>query len=118
MLGSARDPVIMKDGVDQGRRAVRVAVEQRLNRGGRRVEQRRHGRRFAVNDLRWRAHRRAVPDLMYLRRGRRGWCRRHGRRAYALIAEQLVGRGLIAGTFAAVVEDVLVMITAVLVIVQ
>lgn len=43
MLGSARDPVIMKDGVDQGRRAVRVAVEQRLNRGGRRVEQRRHG---------------------------------------------------------------------------
>lgn len=119
LLGGARDPVIVKYGVDQGRRVVRVAVEQRLYRGGRRVEQRRHGRRFAVNNLRRRTHRRAVPDLMDLRRGRRGWRRRHGRRAHAaLIAEQLVGRGLIAGALAAVVIDVLVMIAAVLVVVQ
>lgn len=118
LLGGARDPVIMEYGVDQGRRAVRVAVEQRLYRGGRRAEQRRHGGRFAVNDLRRRTHRRAVPDLD-LRRGRRRWRRRHGRRAYgALIAEQLVGRGLIAGALAAVVEDVLVMVAAVLVVVQ
>lgn len=118
VLGGARDPVIVKYGVDQGRRAVDVVVEQRLDRGGRRVEQRRHGRRFAVNDLRRRAHRRTVPNLMDLRRGRRGWRRRHGRRAYALTAEQLVGRGLIAGAFAAVVEDVLMMVAAVLIVVQ
>jgi len=44
------------------------------------------------------------------------WRRRYGRRT--LIAEQLIGRGLIAGTLAAVVEDILVMVTAILVIVQ
>lgn len=114
-LGGARDPVIMKYGIDQGRRTVRVAVKQRLYRGGRRVEQRRHGRRFVVNDLRRRAHRRAVSDLVNLRRG---WRRRHGRAHGALVAEQLVGRGLIAATLAAVVEDVLVMIATVLVVVQ
>lgn len=119
LFGGARDPVIMIYGVDQGRRVVRVTVKQRLYRGGRRVEQRRHGRRFVVNDLRRRAYRRAIPDLMDLRRRWRGWRRRHGRRAHgALIAEQLVGSGLVAGALAAVVEDILVMIAAVLVVVQ
>lgn len=119
VFGGARNSVIMKDGVDQGRWAVLVAIEERLYRGGRRAEQRRHGGRFAVNDLRRRAYRRAVPDLMDLRRGRWGWRRWHGRRAYAaLIAEQLVGRGLIAGALTAVVEDVLVMVATVFVVVQ
>lgn len=115
LFGCARDAVIMKDGVDQGRRTVGVAVEQRLYRGRGGVEQRRNGRRFVVNDLRRRAHRRAVPDLMNLRRGRR---RGHGRRAGgALIAEQLIRRGLVVGALV-VVEDVLTMIAAVLVVVQ
>jgi len=118
VFSSAHDPMIVKDRVDQSRRIVRVAVEQRLYRGRCR-EQRRHGRWFVVNDLRWRTHRRAVPDLMDLRRRWRGWRRRYGRRAYGtLITEQLIGRGLIAGALAAIVENILMMVTAVLVIVQ
>lgn len=118
LLGGARDPVIVKDGVDQGRRAVHVVIEQRLYRGRRRAEQRRYGRWFAVNNLRWRTDRRGIPDLN-LWRWRRGWRRRYGRRAYgALIAKQLIGRGLIAGALVTVVEDVLVMVAAVLVVVQ
>lgn len=80
LFGGAGDTVIVKDGVNQGW-AVGVAVEQRLDRRGRGVEQRRHGRRFVVNDLR--THRRTEPNLMYLRRLRR----LDGRRADALIAE-------------------------------
>lgn len=114
LLGGAGDAVIVKDGVDQGR-AVGVAVEQRLDRRGRGVEQRRHGRGFVVNDLR--AYRRAEPDLMDLRRRWR-WRRLDGRRADALIAEQLIGRRLIVALAFAAVEDVLVVVAAVLVVVQ
>lgn len=113
LFGGTRDAVIVKDGVDQGRRAVGVTVKESLYRGGRSVVQRRHGRRFvALNDLRRRTSRRAIPDLrMDLRRRRR-------RADGALTAEQLVRRGLIVDALAAVVVDVLVMIAPVLVVVQ
>jgi len=110
LLGGACDAVIMEDGVDQRRGAVDVAVEQGLYRRGC-GEQRRHCRRLVVDDLRW-ADGRAVSDLMDLR-WRRNRCRAHG----ALIAEQLIRRGLVVGALA-VVEDVLVMIAAVLAVIQ
>lgn len=86
LLGGARDAVIVKEGVDQGRRAVSVTVKQSLYRGGgRRVIQRRHGRRFVVlNDLRRWTHRRAISDLRMDLRGR---CRRADG---TLTAEQLI----------------------------
>lgn len=114
LLGGTRDTVVVEDGVDQGRRAVGVIVEQSLYRGGRRsVVQRRHGRRFVANDLRRRwTYRRAIPDLRMDLRGRR-------RRADAsLTAEQLIRRGLIVDALVAVVIDVLMMVAAVLVVVQ
>lgn len=111
VLSGTRNAVIVENRVDQGRGVVNIAVEQRLYRRGGRVEQWRHCRRFVVDDLR-RTNRRAVPDLVNLRRG---WYRR---RAYsALIAEQLVRRCLVVGAFA-VVEDVLMVVSTVLAIVQ
>lgn len=108
LLGGAGDAVIVKDGVDQSR-AVGVAVEQRLDRRGRGMIERRHGRGFVMNDL-W-AHSRAEPDLMDLRR--LDCCR-----ADTLIAEQLIGGRLIVALALVAVEDVLMVITAVLVVVQ
>lgn len=86
LFGGARDAMIVKEGVDQDRRAVGVTVKQSLYcGGGSRVIQRRHGRRFVVlNDLWRRTHGRAIPDLRMDLRGR---CRRADN---ALTAEQLI----------------------------
>ncbi|KAK1123699.1 hypothetical protein K0M31_008397 [Melipona bicolor] len=108
LLRGTGDSVIVKNRIYQCR-AVPVAVQQRLNGGRRRVEQRRHRRRFVVNDLRRRG--RAESDLMHLR-----WL--NGRGTDTLVAEQLIrGRLLIVRPFP-VVENVLVMVAAVFVVVE
>lgn len=115
LFGGTRDPVIVEDGVDQGRRVIDIIVEQSLYRGGGRgVIQRRHRRWLviALDDLRGRAYRRAIPDLRMDLRGR---CRRADT---VLTAEQLIRRGLIVDAFTTIMVNVLVMVTAVLVVVQ